>query len=301
MQIERLRPECLPCLAGRYLEKYPETATEEEKLTYMRRVLRLLLEAPATDASPVIVKRINDVRREMFGLEDEYADVKQYFNQVMLGYEANISQKIADAPDPLLAALQYAAAGNYIDFGAMKTVEEERLSQLLNEADYITLPEAACAALREDLSAAARLVFLTDNCGEIVMDKLLIQTILRLYPELDVTVVVKGGHVLNDATMEDAVQIGLCKLVKVIGNGNRIAGTWVPALSEEAAAAFDAADVILSKGQANYETLRLCRKNVYYLFLCKCDLFAREFGIPRLTAALIREKMLTARTMLQSS
>lgn len=301
MQIERLRPECLTCLADRYLEKYPENATEKEKLTYMRRVLRLLLEAPVTDASPVIVKRINDVRREMFGLADEYAEVKQYFNQVMLGYAANISQKIADASDPLLSALQYAAAGNYIDFGAMKNVEEDRLSQLLNEADYITFPEAACADLREDLSTASRLVFLTDNCGEIVMDKLLIQTIQRLYPQLEVTVVVKGEHVLNDATMEDAVQIGLCKLAKVIGNGNGIAGTWEPALSEEAAAAFNAADVILSKGQANYETLRLCGKNVYYLFLCKCDLFAREFGIPRLTAALIREKALIARTPLQSS
>ncbi len=301
MQIERLRPECLPCLAGRYLEKYPEYATEEEKLTYMRRVLRLLLEAPVTDASPVIVKRINDVRQEMFGLTDEYADVKQYFNQVMLGYEKNISQKIADAPDPLLSALQYAAAGNYIDFGAMKTVEEERLSQLLNEADYITFSEVACAALREDLSTAARLVFLTDNCGEIVMDKLLIQTILLLYPQLEVTVLVKGGPVLNDATIEDAVQVGLTRLVQVIGNGNRIAGTWEPALSEEAAAAFDSADIILSKGQANYETLRLCGKNVYYLFLCKCDMFASQFGIPRLTAVLIREKMLAAHTPLQSS
>ena len=282
-------------------EKYPEYATEEEKLTYMRRVLRLLLEAPVTDASPVIVKRINDVRQEMFGLTDEYADVKQYFNQVMLGYEKNISQKIADAPDPLLSALQYAAAGNYIDFGAMKTVEEERLSQLLNEADYITFSEVACAALREDLSTAARLVFLTDNCGEIVMDKLLIQTILQLYPQLEVTVLVKGGPVLNDATIEDAVQVGLTRLVQVIGNGNRIAGTWEPALSEEAAAAFDSADIILSKGQANYETLRLCGKNVYYLFLCKCDMFASQFGIPRLTAVLIREKMLAAHTPLQSS
>ncbi len=301
MQIERLRPECLSCLAGRYLEKYPENATEEEKLTYMRRVLRLLLEAPVTDASPVIVRRINDIRREMFGLTDEYAEVKQYFNQVMLGYEENISQKIADAPDPLLSALQYAAAGNYIDFGAMKNVEEERLSQLLNEADYITFPQATCAALREDLSAAARLVFLTDNCGEIVMDKLLIQTILRLYPQLEVTVVVKGRPVLNDATMEDAVQIGLPDLVKVIGNGSQIAGTWIPNLSEEAATALESADIILSKGQANYETLRLCGKNIYYLFLCKCDMFAREFGIPRLTAVLIREKMLTARKTLQSS
>lgn len=301
MQIERLRPECLPCLAGRYLEKYPENATEEEKLTYMRRVLRLLLEAPVTDASPVIVRRINDIRREMFGLTDEYAEVKQYFNQVMLGYEENVSQKIADAPDPLLSALQYAAAGNYIDFGAMKNVEEERLSQLLNEADYITFPQATCAALREDLSAAARLVFLTDNCGEIVMDKLLIHTILRLYPQLEVTVVVKGRPVLNDATMEDAVQIGLPDLVKVIGNGSQIAGTWIPDLSEEAATALESADIILSKGQANYETLRLCGKNIYYLFLCKCDMFAREFGIPRLTAVLIREKMLTARKTLQSS
>ena len=290
MQIERLRPECLPCLAGRYLEKYPEYATEEEKLTYMRRVLRLLLEAPVTDASPVIVKRINDVRQEMFGLTDEYADVKQYFNQVMLGYEKNISQKIADAPDPLLSALQYAAAGNYIDFGAMKTVEEERLSQLLNEADYITFSEVACAALREDLSTAARLVFLTDNCGEIVMDKLLIQTILLLYPQLEVTVLVKGGPVLNDATIEDAVQTGLTDIAKVTGNGTGITGTYLPAISEEARQIIYNADMLISKGQGNFETLRGCGLNIYYLFLCKCQLFTKRFHKKQYEGILTNEK-----------
>jgi len=136
----------------------------------------------------------------------------------------------------------------------MENVDETALSALLDAPERFALVQETYAKLRGELAAGRRLVYLTDNCGEIVMDKLLIRTLQACYPQLRITVIVRGAPVLNDATMKDAQQIGLTALCSVIDNGNGIAGTHFPALGEAARAAIEAADIILSKGQANYET-----------------------------------------------
>lgn len=290
MEIRRLRPECLSCLATKYLDKYPANASYEKKTEYMRRSLRILACANDHEAAPVVVNRIANIREEIFGIRDDFSEAKKYFNDVMLEREAEIQEKLDTAEDPLLLALQYAMVGNYIDFGAMKQVDEEHLSKLLKDANSNPIPLQEYEALKQDLASGKRLVYLTDNCGEIVLDKLLIGVIQKLFPHLEITAVVKGGNVLNDATIADARQVGLTKLITVIDNGNNIAGTWLEATSLEARKVIDAADVLLSKGQANYETLRFCGKNIYYLFLCKCEMFAREFGVPKFTGMLLNEQ-----------
>ena len=122
------------------------------------------------------------------------------------------------------------------------------------------------------------------------MDKLLIEEIQKKYPDIEITVLVRGKEVINDATMQDAYQVGLCDVVKVIPNGSDLAGTWYEELSEEAKQLLDEADMIISKGQGNFETMRKCGRNVFYIFLCKCDLFANMFQVPKLTGMLINEK-----------
>ena len=291
MYIERLRPECLSCLAGLYLEKYPKNISDGEKVAYMQQVLRLMAEAPLTDSAPVIVKKISEIYEHMFGApQDEYGEVKWHFNEVMMNREHELEAKIEEAEDSLKRAIQYAMIGNYIDFGAMKNVDEEYLTTLLDKAGENPISDAVYGLLKKELEEGQKLVYLTDNCGEIVLDKLLIHRIQKQFPHLELTVIVRGGDVLNDATMVDAKQVGLTDMVKVIGNGNDIAGTWMEAVSEEARNAMDQADVILAKGQANYETLRECGRNIFYLFLCKCEMFAREFEVPQYTGMLVSEK-----------
>ena len=200
------------------------------------------------------------------------------------------------SPDPLRAALGYAMTGNFIDFGAMDSVDEAKLRALLEESPNRVSPDLpAYNHLTADLSTARRLVLLTDNCGEIVMDKLLAEIIHRLYPARDVTVLVRGGEVLNDATMEDAAQIGFDRMegITVMGNGDRLAGTDLTRLSPEARAAILGADLILAKGQGNFETLQGCGLNIYYAFLCKCQFFADRFGVPIYTGMLVRENIWT--------
>ena len=290
--MERLRSECMKCILDKNLEKYPEGTGEKEKVIYFQKLMKILCEAPMNTSAPVIVRDITELQEKMFGMKDEYSEVKHHFNNVMLTYEEGVRAKICSAEDPLKLAIAYAMVGNYIDFGAMQHVDEDALARMLDNAVNIELDKDQYDRLKNDLEQGKELVYLTDNCGEIVMDKLLMETIMRLYPQVNITVLVRGGAVLNDATMIDARQIGLVDLVTVIGNGTQIAGTCLEEISQEAKAAFDAADLVISKGQGNFESLRKCGENIYYMFLCKCGMFARIFDVPEFTGILVNDKCL---------
>lgn len=290
MEVRRLHHECLSCMTKVHLNKYPEGTTDEQKVEYMQRVLKVLAEAPEKYGAPVIVRTINQIQDEMFGMKQDYAQIKRHYNQVMLNHEEQVKSKLAQSDDPIKTGIQYAMIGNYIDFGARISVNEEQLTELLNDSDRFVIDEKQYGELTDDLESAHKMVYLTDNCGEIVMDKLLIREIQKKYPDLKVTVLVRGEEVINDATLEDATQVGLTESAEVLPNGSDIAGTWLEEISEEAKSVLEEADVIISKGQGNFETLRKCGMNIYYIFLCKCDLFANTFQVPKLTGMLINEK-----------
>ena len=268
---------CTQCLLKKHLTNYPDTATEEERLTYIRRLFSILTDIAPGESSPVIVNRILTLQKEMFDQFVDYTDIKKHFNQLMLEQEDWIYADISSATDPIRRALQYVMKGNYIDFGVLSDVNSEKLMELLSQAKDQTIDEQIFEELMQDLTSAKNMVLLTDNCGEIVLDKLLIRTIMSQFPDLQIHVIVRGGHALNDATMEDACQVGLPDLVKVIGNGTCLKGTYLPDISKEARDLLEQADVILSKGQGNFESLQYCGLNIYYLFLCKCDLFTKRF------------------------
>lgn len=268
---------CTQCLLKKHLTNYPDTATEEERLTYIRRLFSILTDIAPGESSPVIVNRILTLQKEMFDQFVDYTDIKKHFNQLMLEQEDWIYADISSATDPIRRALQYVMKGNYIDFGVLSDVNSEKLMELLSQAKDQTIDEQIFEELMQDLTSAKNMVLLTDNCGEIVLDKLLIRTIMSQFPDLQIHVIVRGGHALNDATMEDACQVGLPDLVEVIGNGTCLQGTYLPDISKEARDLLEQADVILSKGQGNFESLQYCGLNIYYLFLCKCDLFTKRF------------------------
>lgn len=208
----------------------------------------------------------------------------------MLNVEASVEEKIRTSADPLETALLYARIGNYIDFAALENVSQETMLKLLENENQEPLSQTEYANFQTDLSTAKTLVYLTDNCGEIVLDKLAVKILKEKYPQLNITVIVRGYPVVNDATMEDAEEIGLTDIVKVTGNGSNVGGTWFPGLSNEARTLLEQADVILAKGQGNFETMNDCGLNVYYLFLCKCDLFQRRFHAKALQGMFLNER-----------
>ncbi len=286
----RFNTECVKCIINRYLNNVPQEFTPQQKLAYVQLVCKQVAEAPSHAGAPVVTQSIKNALHKAFGITEDFSEEKHYFNQMMIAKEAELYAQMKDTKDCLKTAIQYAMTGNYIDFGSMHIVDEEYLEKALQESKERCVDENVLDALKNDLIGAKRLVLLTDNCGEIVLDKLLLQIIKEQYPQIEITVMVRGGEVLNDATRKDALEVGLDKVGMVIDNGTEIAGTFLDVVSREALKTLDEADVILSKGQANFETLRGCGKNIYYIFLCKCDMFANRFGVPRFTGMMINDR-----------
>ena len=224
----------------------------------------------------------------MFGIERSYTQVKHHFNELVLGLESELARRVAQSDDPLDLAARLALAGNFIDFGPTGEVSEEKLLQLVDDAAHMELDEAALAGLKARIMQARTITYLTDNCGEVVLDKLLIAQIRLANPLAEVTAVVRGAETSNDATMEDARQVGLDTVARVIDNGSDIAGTCPARVNEQTRTALRDADLVISKGLANYETLSGRGQNTYFLFLCKCALYVEIFDVPLYTGMVVR-------------
>ncbi len=290
MAHRRLTSACISCLTRGHIDKFPENVEEAKQIEYKQRVLQILGNAKETESAPMIVNKLDKLRLEMFGQNVDYTDIKCYFNEYVMKKQTRIESEVTEANDQLLRALQYSMTGNYIDFGAMESVSEDKFEELLSNAKNISLDTEEYENLKTDLADADSLVFLHDNCGEVVFDHVLIKTLKVLYPKLHIISIVRGVPVLNDATIEDAKQIGLTETVDVMGNGCTIAGTSLEDISKEALEVIQKADIIISKGQGNFETLYGCGLNVYYLFMCKCTLFANRFHKNLFEGMLINDK-----------
>ena len=286
----KVSAECMHCLVKRQAENIKKYPDEEKKAEYLGKVLGIIANGAAEEPAPVLLSHIGRLHEAYFGKPFSFDELKKGYNAMLMEREEEIRQKISKADDPLALALQFSQIGNYIDFGALGSVDDEKLRDFLEQAETLPLSEDTYLKFTENLKTAKKLVFLTDNCGEIVLDKLLLETIAKAYPHLERTIIVRGEPVLNDATMEDALQVGIDACGKVIPNGTNIAGTYIPWLSAEAKAEMDEADILIAKGQGNFESLHGCSLNIYYLFLCKCQWFMERFGLPQYSGVFINEK-----------
>lgn len=289
----KLNPFCMCCALNKQEQKIRHYPDMEKKTEYMKKVMALIANTEENDCAPSLSVGIQKLYSSFWNCPmEDFTKIKKEFNQLMLNMEASIEDKIRKANDPLEKALLYARIGNYIDFAALSNVDQSTVITLLDEKSSEALDEKEYENFLRDLSSARKLVYLTDNCGEVVLDKLAVRILKEQYPDLDITVIVRGYPVVNDATMEDAEEIGLTDLVKVIGNGSNVGGTWIPGINAEARELLYDADLIIAKGQGNFETLNDCGLNIYYLFLCKCDLFQRRFHAENLQGMFLNERRL---------
>lgn len=240
-------------------------------------------------SAPVLMSKAINILENKLGITDTYSNVKKIYNDILMKKESRIFQDILDSDDMFLTGIRYAAIGNYIDFGAMDSVDEKKLEELISKKDTIEFSNRELEAIKKELFCAKKLLYITDNAGEIVLDKIFIKVLKRIYTNLDITVMVRGMPALNDATLNDANDIGMSDIANLISNGTAIPGTVIDKLSKEAFHAIHEADLCIAKGQGNFETLRGCGINIYYIFLCKCDLFVQKFGVEKFTAILQNE------------
>lgn len=286
----KLTSECMQCLLSRHLDTARQYGNEEQVMAFARDLMQLILDAPEDMASPYYSPRIAQLLHQRFGLPlDRYRQEREDSNAFALAHMEQVRQIIAQSDDPLYAGLQCAILGNYLDFSALQgKVSFDSLQQMLEMSRSFEVERESLEALRRELGQARTLLYLTDNAGEIGFDRVFAETVQTLFPDLSITFCVRGGIALNDATRADAAAVGVP--FPVIDNGTSIAGTVLPEVSEECRQALYSADVILSKGQANVETLLGCGLNIYYAFLIKCEKFVNAFGKPMLTPMLYRER-----------
>ncbi len=290
---------CISCILSKEEQSIRQFPDEEKKSEYMHLVLEVLYQYGRTESSPGITERLARLYRDFWGEDRDYTAQKHQYNQLLLQMEKKLEQKIQNAREPLKECIKYVCAANYIDFSAVEHVNEDTLEELLENAVGQTVPEEEYQIFRTDLENARTLVYLTDNCGEIVLDKLFIKQIKETFPGLNITAMVRGGDVINDATLEDAKEVGLTEIVPCMGNGNAAPGTNVGRLSEEARETLFHADVIISKGQGNFESLYGEKLNPYYLFLCKCELFVYRFQMEQYKSVFVREERMKIKYSIQ--
>ena len=282
--------QCLLCHLRRNLEVVKPLGTEEQAMAFAKDLMRMYLEAPDGVASPWFNPGAADLMLKHYGLPiDRMKEEKELSNRFVMERLDLIRNKVESAADPVFAGLQFSILGNYLDFAALQgQVSFEKLEAMLDTAFDLELDKAVYGDFCKELETGKKLLYLTDNAGEIGFDRIFAEEIAKKYPHLEITFCVRGDITLNDATRADAEAVGIP--FPVIDNGNRVPGTQLDLLGQEAKDALNAADVILAKGMANCETMFGCGYNVYYAFLVKCQRFVDRFQRPMLTPMLVKER-----------
>lgn len=279
----RISQSCAECL-------YERQKNKTNNAEYLAEIKRLLDNRKETDTSPYMVYLFNKAHLKYFGESADYSAIKKQYNDLVLSMEDRLRREINSADDPLAKALIMSRIGNYIDFGAMNSIDSDEFLALFRNTDMRKDDAGTYEAFLRECEKARTFLLICDNCGEIVLDKLMLEQLKKRFPQLIVTAMVRGGDVLNDATAKDAHYVGLDTVAQIISNGEAIAGTIYEMLPDEAKTVLDNSDVILAKGQGNYESMTGQRRHVFYEFLCKCDLFMTRFNVPKLTGMFIEEK-----------
>lgn len=269
--------DCLACFMKQVLTTV-KLSTDDAKL--QRRLIievgEMLRDFPEEKPPPVNALRYYRHIAEHTGVEDPFLEIKEASNVYAQSLEGKVQESIDTAPDPLQAALRFAIAANVLDNGAQYQLDVE---SVMNSCQDQKPAVDHTKSLLSSLASACNLLYLGDNCGEIVLDKLLVKQLLSI--GCKVTYVVRGRPIINDAVMDDAVDCGLDKLCSVMDNGSGVPGTVPSLCSPEFLSEYEKADIIISKGMGNFECLYGEEKPIFYLFTVKCsnvmDFLRRRF------------------------
>jgi hypothetical protein len=268
--------DCIPCFlrqaleAGRFVTSDPAVHAE-----IMQGVLAELSEIDvARSTPPAIGARVHRLVRQISGEGDPYGELKREFTDKALELLPELRRRVKERADPFTAALRLAAAGNIIDFGPHGSLTADEVESALERVEEAQVDEAAVVELRRAAQNARSVLYIADNAGEVVFDRLLLE-------QLDhgrVKIAVKGGPVINDATREDALRAGLAEHGEIIDTGADVPGAVLDHAGEVFRREFYDADLVIAKGQGNYEALSDALREVFFLLMIKCSVIADSIG-----------------------
>jgi len=265
--------DCYPCFLRQALDAARMTgADERQQKAVLDRVLDLLGQIEPSSTPPEIGDQVHRIVRREVGGGDPYRVAKEASTRRALALYPRLKTLVAETNDPLGVAVRLSIAGNIIDFGPDQEYD------LWGAVERVLVQPFAIddgATFREMLARVGRVLYLADNAGETVFDRVLIEV-------LDVPVIyaVKGGPILNDATREDALATGIAQVAEIVSTGSDALGTILDRCSEEFQRLYDEAEMVIAKGQANYETLSEESGKTFLLLQTKCQVIARDLSVP---------------------
>ena len=271
-----MREECINCHKKTVALLIERHGLNEKEAAVFRANYQLILDKNPDISNPYLATLVQRMAKEVLGVQDLYKSEKQQANQILMDNYRSLKKWVTSSSDPFKAAAKLSVAGNIIDYGAHSTPDDV-LAAILELAEQ-PLTIDFLDKLKKDIEKAGRILYLGDNAGEIVLDKLFIETINHR----NVTYVVRGKPVLNDATMYDALSIGLNNLCAVISNGHDAPSTLLEHCSSGFNYYFQKADVVIAKGMGNFEGLmNVNRPNLYFMLMAKCDPIANLLGVSK--------------------
>lgn len=272
----KMQFDCLPCIFRQTLESARMSVKDENvQKDILKRFSKMIPEAIDDEISaPELAADIQAYIKQITGKNDPYKELKIKNLQTAHKIKDLVIKEIEQAEDPFLASLLMAAMGNSIDAGVSLDVDielniERALKNSFRKSDY--------QRFTEDLKDAKQLLFIADNTGEAVFDKLLLQKLHGF--NLDIKYAVREVPILNDITKKEALELGIDEYADIISSGSRAPGVLMKYAGEEFSTIFQSADIILSKGQGNLEGLYEDQEGIYYLLKAKCRLISDILGV----------------------
>ena len=275
--------ECVHCMINQVINTTELANTPEEKRReIMQKALRYLADGDINRNNCIQIEAVYRIVTREIGIDDPYLETKRFFDRELMKILPDVRRHIAESADPLATAIRASIAGNLIDLALLgSSVTLDRAQDKVWQIDREPFAIDDVDALRAALAKAERVLVLADNCGEIALDRALVETIHDLYPNAHVQYGVRGRACANDATRDDAELVGMGEVAEVIDNGDGLLTTALPRTSPAFQDAFFGADVVICKGMGNFEGLRSCgRENVFFLMIAKCSPVAKMSGAP---------------------
>ncbi len=268
--------DCIPCFIKQSLDALRQISDDE--VIIERCMKKLLKEASQFDlqlSPPEMGQKIHRIIREEFKNIDPYFEIKNRSRQCANDLIFTIKEEISLSSTPFADALRYAIAGNILDFALISSWNAQKIKDTFDTAISHPINQEMVDALKIEIEEASTILYLADNVGEITFDKVFIET---FNSKAVIYFAVKDSPIINDATIEDAVEDNLDAFCTIISNGTDAPGTLLNQCSEEFMNIYNQADVIIAKGQANFETLNQVDRNIYFLTQIKCSTIAQRYG-----------------------
>ena len=274
----KTKTDCIPCVFNQALTTVRHVTNDEEIIERVMKKIAEIYSKRSLETTPAFYSQVSyEIISEETGIEDPFFEEKRKFNELVLKMVPDCNIELEKSADPLLTGAHLAVAGNIIDLGIGGGLDiHGTLSSALEQPFAINHIEK----LRSDLAEYSSLLYIGDNAGEIVFDRLFIEVLKKLYPHLNITFSVKSKPIINDATMNDAIDVGMTKICEVIDTGGNYIGAPLDKVGKNFLEKFNSSDIIIAKGHGNFETLNEeTGNNIYFILKAKCQMVANELGV----------------------